>query len=113
MRQTILEMKTNVAYRWFLGYGFSEKIPHFSTCGKNYVRRFKDTEYRILREAMEKGFVDPPVAFIAYTHVKASGIKRNLIKKLFALKQETSKTNLMQKLILIEKKTEKSHSPTR
>ncbi|HCO80433.1 transposase, partial [Bacillus sp. (in: firmicutes)] len=31
MRQTIKEIETNVAYRWFIGYGFSEKIPHFST----------------------------------------------------------------------------------
>lgn len=36
MRQTIKEIETNVAYRWFIGYGFSEKIPHFSTFGKNY-----------------------------------------------------------------------------
>src|SRR5690606_3826279 len=27
MRQTIKEIETNVAYRWFLGYGFTEKIP--------------------------------------------------------------------------------------
>ncbi len=65
MRQTIKEIETNVAYRWFIGYGFSEKIPHFSTFGKNYVRRFHDTNlfeqifYRILREAMKKGFVEP------------------------------------------------------
>ncbi|MBC5895225.1 transposase, partial [Bacillus pumilus] len=44
MRQTIKEIETNVAYRWFIGYGFSEKIPHFSTFGKNYVRRFHDTD---------------------------------------------------------------------
>ena len=37
MRQTIKEIETNVAYRWFLGYGLTEKIPHFSTFGKNYV----------------------------------------------------------------------------
>src|SRR5690606_40951164 len=60
MRQTIKEIETNVAYRWFLGYGFTEKIPHFSTFGKNYVRRFQGTDlfeqifYRILEEAMNK-----------------------------------------------------------
>src|SRR5574344_1864612 len=37
MRQTIKEIDVNMAYRWFLGYGFTEKIPHFSTFGKNYV----------------------------------------------------------------------------
>lgn len=43
MRQTIKEIETNMAYRWFLGLEISEKVPHFSTFGKNYVRRFKDT----------------------------------------------------------------------
>lgn len=57
-------------YRWFLGFDFDQPIPHFSTFGKNYTRRFKDTEifenifYHILNEAMKKGFVDPSVAFI-------------------------------------------------
>ena len=31
MRQTIKEIEVNLAYRWFLGYGMLEKIPHFST----------------------------------------------------------------------------------
>lgn len=35
MRQTIKEIDTNVAYRWYLGYGFHDKVPHFSTFGKN------------------------------------------------------------------------------
>ncbi|MGV2448142.1 UNVERIFIED_CONTAM: transposase, partial [Bacillus sp. ATCC 13368] len=43
MRKTIEEIETNNAYRWFLGYGFHDKVPHFSTFGKNYARRFKDT----------------------------------------------------------------------
>lgn len=43
MRQTIKEIDTNVAYRWFLVYNFNETIPHFSTFGKNYVRRFRET----------------------------------------------------------------------
>ena len=44
MRQTIKEIETNLAYRWFLGYGFKDKIPHFSTFGKNYSRRFENTD---------------------------------------------------------------------
>lgn len=31
MRQTIREIEVNVAYRWFLGYGLYEPIPHFTT----------------------------------------------------------------------------------
>ena len=44
MRRTIKEIETNVAYRWFLGLGLDEKVPHFSTFGKNYDRRFQDTD---------------------------------------------------------------------
>lgn len=44
MRQTIEEVKVKVAYRWFLGYGLQEQIPHFSTFGKNYVRRFQESD---------------------------------------------------------------------
>ena len=32
--------ETNVAYRWFLGFGFYKEVPHFSTFGKNYKRRY-------------------------------------------------------------------------
>lgn len=38
MRKTIEEVDTNMAYRLFLGYGFHDKVPHFSTFGKNYER---------------------------------------------------------------------------
>jgi transposase len=33
MRQTIGEIETNMTYRWFLGFGFNDKVPHFSTFG--------------------------------------------------------------------------------
>ena len=29
MRQTIKEIETNVAYRWFLGFGFHTELPQF------------------------------------------------------------------------------------
>ena len=46
MRQTIQEIKVNMAYRWFLGLGLHDSVPHFSTFGKNYMRRFQK-EYSI------------------------------------------------------------------
>jgi transposase len=42
MRQTIKEIEVNVAYRWFLGLDMYDPVPHFTTFGKNYTRRFKD-----------------------------------------------------------------------
>jgi len=86
MRQTIKEIETNVAYHWFIGYDFTEPIPHFSTFGKNYVRRFRGTNLfetifqRILEEALRHGFVDPDVWFIDSTHVKASANKHKYTK---------------------------------
>ena len=44
MRQTIKDIEVNVAYRWFLGLEMYDPVPHFSTFGKNYTRRFKDTD---------------------------------------------------------------------
>ena len=29
LRQTVKEIDMNIAYRWFLGYDFGTKIPHF------------------------------------------------------------------------------------
>ena len=43
MRQTIKEIEVNMAYRWFLGLGFHDPVPHFSTFGKNYKRRLEGT----------------------------------------------------------------------
>ncbi len=44
MCQTIKDIEVNVAYRWFLGLEMYDSVPHFSTFGKNYTRRFKDTD---------------------------------------------------------------------
>ena len=31
LRRTNQETEVNIAYRWFLGYGLNESVPHFST----------------------------------------------------------------------------------
>jgi transposase len=86
MRQTIAEIQTNMAYRWFIKYGLNEQIPHFTTVGKNYVRRFKDTDIfeqifmRILEEALNTGFVKSDAVFIDATHVKANANKKKYDK---------------------------------
>jgi len=84
MRQTIKDIEVNVAYRWFLGYGFTEPVPHFSTFGKNYVRRFADNDLfgkifqTILRHLIEHGFVKEQTVFVDSTHIKAYANKRNV-----------------------------------
>lgn len=45
MRQTIKEVEVNVAYRCFLGLDLLDPVPYFSTFGKNYTTRFKNTDF--------------------------------------------------------------------
>jgi len=78
MRQTIREMEVNNAYRWYIGYGLSEAIPHFSTFSKNYTRRFAGTTLfeeifqMVIAEIMNHGFIDTENVFIDGTHIKAN-----------------------------------------
>lgn len=87
MRQTIREIEVNLAYRWFLGLGMYEKVPHFSTFGKNYTRRFKGTDLfeqifsKILQTCIDAGLVDPSEVFIDATHVKACANGNKLQQK--------------------------------
>ncbi len=119
MRQTIREIETNVAYRWFLGFDFDQPIPHFSTFGKNYIRRFKDTEifesifYHILNEAMKKGFVDPSVAFIDSTQVKANANKKKFTKEVVNVETRCYQEQLDKEINEDRVAMEKSPSPLR
>lgn len=87
MRQTIRDIEVNVAYRWFLGYGLAEEIPHFSTFSKNYERRFQGTDLfdkifaKILEEAEKSGFVHPEQIYIDATHIKANANKKKFVKE--------------------------------
>ena len=40
LRQTYREIQVNVAYRWFLGYGLLDEIPHFATVSYAFCKRF-------------------------------------------------------------------------
>jgi len=43
MLQTIKDIEVNTVYRWFKG-DWNDKIPHFTTYGKNYRHRFQYKE---------------------------------------------------------------------
>ena len=77
MLQTVKEIEVNVAYRRFLGLEMMDRVPHFSTFGKNYTRHFKDTDLfeqifsHILQECYKYRLIDPSVVFVDATHVNA------------------------------------------
>ena len=117
MRQTIKEIETNVAYRWFLGFGFHTEVPHFSTFGKNYVRRFEDTDifeqifYRILKEIVDVGLLSADHVFIDSTHVKASANKRKFNKKMVRKETRAYEEKLQEELNLDREKNGKKPFP--
>ena len=93
MRRTITEIEVNVAYRWYLGLNFTDKIPHHSTFGKNYEWRFKDTQIfnnifsKILELIRNNGFIDDTTVFIDGTHVKANANNKKAINKTIEIEE--------------------------
>jgi len=117
MRQTIKEIETNVAYRWFLGFGFYTEVPHFSTFGKNYARRYQETSvfedifYHILKEVMNKGLLSADHVFVDSTHVKASANKRKYDKKVVRKETRAYEEKLQLELNLDREKHGKKPFP--
>lgn len=88
MRQTIKDIEVNTAYRWFLGLILDDKVPHFTTYGKNYSRRFQEKELiseiftRVLNQALAAGLIDPSEIFVDGTHIKAAANNHKYSKQL-------------------------------
>lgn len=75
------EVKMNIAFRWFLGYGITDKTPDASVIWQNRIRRFNGTDVprrifdEIVRQAMEHGLVGGRILYSDSTHIKASANK--------------------------------------
>ena len=86
-RQLVKEIQVNVAYRWFIGYGLTDKIPDASTFSQNRRRRFTEsTIYQeifdeIVLQAMRKRLLSGKVLYTDSTHLKASANKHKFKKK--------------------------------
>lgn len=58
-------------------------MPHFTTFGKNYKRRFEGSGLfeeifaRILEKCYARGFVNDGIVFVDATHIKASPAPRS------------------------------------
>lgn len=91
-RQLIREVEVNVAYRWFLGLGLTDKIPDASTLSQNRRRRFNDSDVyqqifdQIVLQAMRKKLVSGHVLYTDSTHIKASANKNKHLQVI--VKQE-------------------------
>jgi transposase len=77
-RALMREIEVNVAYRWFLGLGLTDKVPDASTISQNRRRRFNGSGVHqeifdeIVLQALKVGLVDGYVIYTDSTHLKAS-----------------------------------------
>ena len=85
-RQLVRDIQVNVAYRWFLGFDLTDRIPDASTISQNRRRRFiQSTIYQeifdeIVFFAMRKNLLDGKVLYTDSTHLKANANKNKFIK---------------------------------
>lgn len=87
-RQLVKDIEVNVAYRWFLGYSLTDKIPSHSTISQNRIKRFKDTNIyqeifdNIVLQAIDKKLVNGKILYTDSTHLKANANKNKFTKEL-------------------------------
>ncbi|WP_108722003.1 MULTISPECIES: IS1182 family transposase [Paenibacillus] len=87
-RQLEREVQTNLAYRWFLGLGLTDKVPDHSTISWNRRIRFKDTNIfqdifdEIVIQAISHRMVGGRVLVSDSTHVKANANKHQYTKQM-------------------------------
>ena len=85
-RRLVEDVKVNIAYRWFLDYKLTDKIPDASVIWQNRRRRFKNTDIpqrifdNIVWQAIEKGLVDGKILYSDSTHLKANANKGKYTK---------------------------------
>ncbi|EQB3323289.1 IS1182 family transposase [Klebsiella variicola] len=86
-RRLMQEIQVNVAYRWFLRMGLTEKVPDASTLSQNRIRRFNGTDVfqrifdRIVEQAFEQRLIGGYTLYTDSTHLKASANKRKAVNQ--------------------------------
>lgn len=86
-RQLEREIQTNLAYRWFLGLGLTDKVPDHTTISWNRRTRFKDTTIfqdifdEIVLQAISHRMVGGRVLVTDSTHVKANANRHQYTKE--------------------------------
>lgn len=87
-RQIIREIQVNVAYRWFLGFSLTDKIPNACTISQNRRRRFSGTTVsqdifdNIVIQAINAGLVDGKTLYTDSTHLKANANKNKFTEEM-------------------------------
>lgn len=87
-RRLVKEIQVNVAYRWFLRMGLTEKVPDASTLSQNRLRRFNNSDVfhqifdHIVGQALSRGMANGRVLYTDSTHLKADANPRKAVNEL-------------------------------
>ena len=110
MRQTCKKIKVDAEYRWFLGISIDDKVPNYSTWCQNYRRRYKESKIfqtifkRILKQAMDYGYIDMSIVFYDGTHQKANANKRKCTDEEVEIEVKSYNDELLKEINDIRKK---------
>jgi transposase len=86
-RRLVEEIEVNIAYKWFLGFTLTEKIPDHSTISRNRNNRFKDSDIyqkifdNIVFQAIGKDLVTGKILYSDSTHLKANANKNKFTEE--------------------------------
>lgn len=86
-RQLVKDIEVNIAYRWFLGFSLTDKVPDHSTISQNRRRRFNGTDVfqkvfdEIVIQAISHKLVEGKILYTDSTHLKANANKKKFIEK--------------------------------
>lgn len=86
-RRLVKEIQVNVAYRWLLRMGLTEKVPDASTLSQNRLRRVNDSGIfeqifdHIVEQALARGMANGRVLYTDSTHLKANANPRKAVNE--------------------------------
>lgn len=115
MRKTIREIEVNFAYRWYLGYGMHEEIPHFSTFGKTIPDVSKTriclrkSSQRYCPRLQQMVFLIQKACLLTALTSKPVPILINIKMRLSEKKHAVMRRNCRKKSKGIVRNTERSH----
>ena len=102
-RRLVEEVHHNMAYRWFLGFSITDKIPDHSIFAVNRIRRFKDTQVYenifniIVEQAINNGLVAGKTVYTDSTHIKANASLSKFENEEYIIEEEED-SQLLEKI---------------
>lgn len=113
-RRLVEEIHHNMAYRWFLGFGITDKIPDHSIFSVNRLRRFNDTQVyenifnKIVEQAIKHDLVKGRIVYTDSTHIKANASLSKFENEDYTI-EEKEDTELLERIN--EKRESKGKNP--